>query len=309
MPLNHLLTYWDANFITHTQITRAIVIWDMQTMVGHRQIQRTRRGKWLFLVCLFFKQRGWLKGAIITDRGLNKYTSSLRKRQEGKMGKLRKFFLPTKRWKISVWVGVIRSFLLTCPAASQFLMNLHTEESQIREWHILLDYCMIHVLAREPQGPFSPWIIVLHWGKEGPVLGVKHSLGCWVVKLSNDAYMLVLTVSKMPINNTNQGCSWLRAIQLEHNGCCSWECGGESCYWFKQFWENGRKICMGIWEWLFAANYLDVFLKTLMKNRTTAFHWSPGLTFEEHVYVLSCLWLELPYFINGIQNITLLVPR
>ena len=29
---------------------------------------------------------------------------------------------------------------------------------------------------------------------------------------------------------------------------------------------------MGIWEWLFAANYLDVFLKALMKNRTTAFH-------------------------------------
>lgn len=46
---------------------------------------------------------------------------------------------------------------------------------------------------------------------------------------------------------------------------------------------------MGIWKWLFAANYLDVFLKTLMKNRTTAFHSSPGLTFEEHVYVLSCL--------------------
>jgi len=83
-----------------------------------------------------------LKGTIITDKGLIsrilyisyisiEYSSSLRKRQEGKIGKLRKFFLPTKGWKTSMCVKVIRSFLPTCPAASKFLMNHHTKEPQI----------------------------------------------------------------------------------------------------------------------------------------------------------------------------------
>ena len=66
------------------------------------------------------------------------------------------------------------------------------------------------------------------------------------MKLSNEAYMLVLTVRKMPINNTNQGCSWVRAIQLEHNGCCSWECGGESVTGLNNFERIGGR---SVWEY------------------------------------------------------------
>ena len=138
----------------------------METAVGHRQIQRTRKGMLLLLLLLlFFKKRGWLKGAIITDKGLIsrilyisyisiKYSSSLKKRQGGKIGKLSKFFLPTTGWKTSMWVKVIRSFL-TGPAAYRFLMNHHTKEPQIGDWHILLDYYMVHVLARASRSIFS----------------------------------------------------------------------------------------------------------------------------------------------------------
>ena len=55
------------NTHTHTHtLAKANAIWDMETAVGHRQIQRTRKG----MLLLFFKKRGWLKGAIITDKGL-----------------------------------------------------------------------------------------------------------------------------------------------------------------------------------------------------------------------------------------------
>lgn len=103
---------------------------------------------------------------------------------------------------------------------------------------------MVHVLARASESIFSlDHSSPLREGKtcfRGEVLLLPRVLSSEVIKWG----IYASADRKIPINNTNTGCSWFRAIQQSTMLITGvWR---ESCYRFKQFLENGGKICMGM---------------------------------------------------------------